>query len=62
MRFACIGAHPTRRFVRAGENTPGTSHLYLSYRQILTHTDPVIRRIAALVRSGRLAAETTSGK
>ncbi len=61
VKFACNGDCPKHRFVRAGEGEPGVSYLCPSYLRFFTHIDPAMRRMAALVQSGRPAADIMTG-
>ncbi|MDO8541382.1 MAG: anaerobic sulfatase maturase [Opitutaceae bacterium] len=57
VRFACHGDCPKHRFIAANEGEPGVSYLCPAYRRFFTHIDPAMRRMAALVRAGRPAAD-----
>lgn len=57
VRFICNGDCPKHRFVAAGEGEPGVSYLCPDYRRFFTHIAPAMQRMAALVSSGRPAAE-----
>lgn len=57
VRFACHGECPKHRFVKTPDGEPGLNYLCPAYRRFFTHADPYLRRMADLLRSGRLAAE-----
>jgi len=61
VRFACNGDCPKHRFVSAADNEPGVSYLCPSYLKFFSHIDPAMRRMAALIRSGRTASEIMRG-
>lgn len=57
VRFACNGDCPKHRFVQAADGEPGVSYLCASYKKFFTHIDPAMRRMTALLQSGRPAAD-----
>ena len=57
VRFACHGECPKHRFLRTPEGDPGLNYLCRAYKRFFTHVDPAMKQMAALIRSGRPAAE-----
>jgi uncharacterized protein len=57
VRFACHGACPKDRFIRAPDGEPGLNYLCAGYRAFFTHVDPAMRLMADLLRRGRCAEE-----
>ncbi|MFH0982399.1 MAG: anaerobic sulfatase maturase, partial [Planctomycetota bacterium] len=55
--FACRGECPKHRFTVTPEGEPGLSYLCAGLKRFLRHIDPAMRTMAALVKSGRPAAE-----
>jgi uncharacterized protein len=55
--FACRGECPKHRFAVTPEGEPGLNYLCAGLKRFLRHIDPAMRTMAALVKSGRLAAE-----
>lgn len=56
VRFACHGECPKHRFIRTPAGEPGLNYLCAGYKRFFTHIDPLMRRMAALVRAGQPAA------
>lgn len=59
-RFACNGGCPKHRFLRSRDGEPGHNYFCESYTMFFRHAGPRLRRIAALVRSGRPATDIYS--
>ena len=55
--YACHGGCPKDRFARTPDGEPGLNHLCDGYKQFFRHSEPAMRRMADLVRSGRYADE-----
>ncbi|NVI89171.1 hypothetical protein [Actinomadura sp. BRA 177] len=55
--FACGGGSPGNRFVTSPHGEPGLDYLCAGYRQFFDHIDQPMQVMAALLRSGRDAAE-----
>jgi len=56
-RFACNGECPKHRFLATPDGEPGLNYLCAGYKRFFAHIDPVMRRMAAWVRSGRPASD-----
>jgi uncharacterized protein len=50
--FICHGACPKDRFATASNGEPGLNYLCEGYRHFFRHIDPVMRRLAQLIRQG----------
>lgn len=57
VRFACNGECPKHRFMPTPDGEPGLNYLCAGYKRFFKHVDPVMRRMAELIRSGRPASE-----
>jgi uncharacterized protein len=57
VRFACNGECPKRRFICTDEGEPGLNYLCAGYKAFFRHVDPVMTKMADLIRRGRPAAE-----
>jgi uncharacterized protein len=57
VRFACHGECPKHRFLRAPDGESGLNYLCRAYKSFFTHVDPAMRKMAALLRARRPAAE-----
>ena len=57
VRYACHGGCPKDRFARTPDGEPGLNHLCAGYLRFFRHSEPAMRRMAELVRSGRYADE-----
>ena len=55
--FACNGECPKHRFIQTPDGEPGLNYLCAGYRKFFRHIDTPMRAMAALVQSGRPAAE-----
>lgn len=55
--FACQGGCPKHRIRATADGDPGLNYLCAGYRRFFTHIDPVMRRMVALHRAGRPAAD-----
>lgn len=52
----CWGGCPKDRVAVTPDGEPGLNHLCAGYKRFFTHADPVMRRMAALLRAGLPAA------
>jgi uncharacterized protein len=57
VRFACNGGCPKDRFIETPDGEPGLNYLCAGYMAFFHHVDRDMRRMAALLRHGREAAE-----
>jgi uncharacterized protein len=57
VKFACNGECPKNRFTLTPDGEPGLNYLCAGYRSFFTYIDPVMQRMAELVRAGRNADE-----
>lgn len=57
VRFACNGGCPKDRFATTPDGEPGLNYLCPGLMAFFRHTQPQMRRMADLVRRGKLAAE-----
>jgi uncharacterized protein len=55
--FACNGECPKHRFLTAADGEAGLNYLCAGYKTFFRHIDPSMRKMAALVQSGRPAAD-----
>lgn len=55
--FACYGECPRNRFCRTPTGEEGLNYLCAGYKAFFTHIDEPMKRMAALVQSGRFADE-----
>ncbi len=55
--FACQGECPKHRFTQTPQGEWGLNYLCAAYKKFFTHIDPFMKRMAALLRSGRSPAE-----
>ncbi len=55
--FACNGECPKHRFINTPDGEPGLNYLCAGYKTFFVHIDSSMRRMAALVRDGRPAAD-----
>jgi uncharacterized protein len=55
--FACNGECPKHRFIKTPDGEPGLNYLCAGYKKFFRHIDPKMREMAALVQSGRPAAD-----
>lgn len=60
VEFACHGECPKNRFALTPDGQPGLNHLCEGYRAFFLHIGPTMRRMAALLREGRDAADVMS--
>lgn len=60
-RFACNGGCPKHRFLSAADGEPGLSYFCTAHRRFFEHAGPTLQAMAALVQSGRPAADIMSG-
>ena len=57
VRFACQGECPRNRFVKAPGEQEGINYLCAGYQLFFHHIDAPMRRMAGLLRQGRVPAE-----
>lgn len=55
--FACFGECPRNRFIRTPDGEEGLNYLCEGYRDFFLHINEPMKRMAALIRSGRYADE-----
>ncbi len=61
VRFVCNGECPKNRFATTPDGDPGLNYLCAGYRAFFNHIDPVMRKMAVAIKSGRPAAEAVTG-
>lgn len=57
VRFACHGECPKHRFLSTPDGERGLNYLCRAYKRFFNHADPSMKRMTALLRSGRAAAD-----
>lgn len=57
VRWACHGGCPKDRFTTTMDGEPGLNYLCAGYYRFYTHAQPVLAEMAALLRTGRPAAD-----
>lgn len=57
VRFACHGECPKHRFLRTPDGERGLNYLCQAYKRFFKHADPSMKKMAALLRAGRPAAD-----
>ena len=60
VRFACNGECPKHRFIKTPDGEDGLNYLCAGYKKFFTHVDPAMKRMAALLRANRPAADIMS--
>lgn len=56
VRHLCHGECPKHRFIRTPDGEPGLNYLCAAYKMFFNHTAPAMQQMAALLRTGRPAA------
>lgn len=56
VRFACNGECPKHRFMHTPQGDPGLNYLCPAYKRFFNHIDLPMKKMAALLKSGRPAA------
>lgn len=57
VRWACHGGCPKDRFAASADGEPGLNHLCEGYFRFYTHAQPLIDRMATMLKAGRPAAD-----
>lgn len=57
VRFACNGECPKHRFLSTPDGEPGLNYLCAAYKRFFRHVDPAMKRMTALLHTGRAPAE-----
>ena len=57
VRFACNGECPKHRFIKTPDGENGLNYLCPAYKKFFRHVGPAMKRMAALLHSGRAPAE-----
>ena len=57
VRFACNGECPKHRFIQTPDGEDGLNYLCPAYKKFFHHVDPFMKKMAALLHSGRAPAE-----
>lgn len=57
VRFACNGECPKHRFIKTPDGEEGLNYLCPAYKKFFHHVGPLMKQMAALLRSGRAPAE-----
>lgn len=57
VRFACNGECPKHRFIKTPDGEEGLNYLCPAYKKFFRHVDPLMKRMTALLHSGRAPAE-----